>query len=126
MYYTDDTVLFLDGKFIAAKNAKTDLFGQTLHYGYGVFEGIRSYRTVNGVKIFKAHEHYERLRNSAALLGIPFGYDAEELTQISYQVLERNNLTNAYLRPLVYCSPNMSLGAPKEVSLMIAAWDWGK
>lgn len=126
MYYDEKTVLFLDGKFIKAADAKTDLFGQTLHYGYGVFEGIRSYKTVNGVKIFKAHEHFDRLRNSAALVGIPFDYDAEELTQIAYQLLERNNLSNAYLRPLIYCSPNMSLNAPKEVSLMIAAWDWGK
>ena len=126
MYYDDKTVLFLDGKFIKAADAKTDLFGQTLHYGYGVFEGIRAYKTVNGVKIFKAHEHFDRLRNSAALVGIPFRYSAEELTQIAYQILERNNLTNAYIRPLVFCSPNMSLNGPKEVSLMIAAWEWGK
>ena len=126
MYYNDKTVLFLDGKFIKAADAKTDLFGQTLHYGYGVFEGIRSYQTVNGVKIFKAHEHFDRLRNSAALIGIPFHYDAEELTQISYLILEKNNLTNAYIRPLVYCSPNMSLNGPKEVSVMIAAWEWPK
>ncbi len=126
MYYSDDTVLFLDGKFVKAAEAKIDLFSQTLHYGYGVFEGIRAYQTVNGVKIFKAHEHYERLRRSAALIGIPFDHDAEELAQISYQLLEKNNLTNAYIRPLVFCSPNMSLSAPKEVSLMIAAWEWGK
>ena len=126
MYYNDKTVLYLDGKFIKAADAKTDLFGQTLHYGYGVFEGIRAYQTVNGVKIFKAHEHFDRLRNSASLVGIPFHYGAEELTQISYQILERNNLTNAYIRPLVFCSPNMSLNGPKEVSLMIAAWEWGK
>lgn len=126
MYYTNETVLFLDGKFQKASEVKVDLFGQTLHYGYGVFEGIRAYKTVNGVKIFKAHEHYNRLKRSAGLVGIPFNYGAEELTQISYQLLEKNNLTNAYLRPLVFCSPNMSLNGPKEVSLLIAAWDWGK
>ena len=96
------------------------------HYGYGVFEGIRAYHTINGTKVFKPHEHYERLRNSCRLLNIPMNYSVEELTQLSYQVLERNNLSNAYLRPLVFCSPNMSLTAPKEVSVMIAAWDWGK
>ncbi len=126
MYYNDKTVLFQDGKFIKAADAKIDLFGQTLHYGYGVFEGIRAYRTVNGVKIFKAHEHFDRLRHSADLLGIPFSYDSEELTQIAYLLLEKNKLGNAYIRPLVYCGPNMSLSAPKEVSVMIAAWDWGK
>lgn len=126
MYYSDETTLFLDGRFVKASEAKTDLFGQTLHYGYGVFEGIRAYQTVNGVKIFKPHEHFERLRRSAELVGIPLKYTAEELTQFSYQVLRRNNLTNAYIRPLMYCSPNMSLSAPNEVYTMITAWEWGK
>lgn len=126
MYYSDQTTLFLDGQFVKAKDARTDLFSQTLHYGYGTFEGIRAYKTVNGTKIFKSHEHFDRLRKSCALVGIPFHYSSEELTQISYQVLERNNLSNAYLRPLVFCSPNMSLTAPREVSVMITAWEWGK
>ncbi len=126
MYYDEKTVLFLDGKFVKAADARMDLFSQTLHYGYGVFEGIRGYQTIHGTKIFKPHEHFERLRKSCSLVGIPMEYSAEELIQISYQVLERNNLSNAYLRPLVFCSPNMSLSAPKEVSVMIAAWDWGK
>lgn len=126
MYYNDDTIIFLNGNFVKAADAKTDLFSQTLHYGYGVFEGIRAYQTVHGVKIFKPYDHYERLRKSASLIGIPFTYSAEELTQATYQVLEKNNQTNAYIRPLVFCSPNMSLTAPKEVSVMIATWEWGK
>lgn len=126
MYYHDETILYVDGKFVKAKEATSDLFGQTLHYGYGTFEGIRAYNTVNGVKIFKAHEHFERLRRSCSLVGIPFHQSTEELTQLSYQVLSRNNLKDAYIRPLVYCSPNMSLSAPKKVSVMIAAWEWGK
>lgn len=126
MYYNENTVLYLDGKMIKASEAKTDLYGQTLHYGFGVFEGIRSYQTIHGTKIFKAHEHFERLRRSASLVGIPFHHSAEELTQISYQVLERNNFSNAYIRPLVFTSPNMSLGAATEVSIMIAAWEWDK
>jgi len=126
MYYTSDSVLFLDGRFVKAEDAKVDLFGQTLHYGYGVFEGIRAYQTINGTKIFKSHEHYERLKRSCDLLSLPLSYSEEELTQLSYQLLEKNNLSNAYLRPLVFSGPNMSLTAPKEVSIMIAAWDWGK
>lgn len=126
MYYNNDTILFLDGRFVKASEAKMDFFSQTLHYGYGVFEGIRAYQTVNGVKIFKPHEHYERLKRSASLVGIPLDYNAEELTQITYQVLSKNNQANAYIRPLVLCSPNMSLTSPKEVSLMIATWEWGK
>ncbi|MCW5909615.1 MAG: branched-chain amino acid transaminase [Cyclobacteriaceae bacterium] len=126
MYFTDNTQLYHNGKFVKAKEASTDLYSQTLHYGYGVFEGIRAYKTVNGVKIFKAHEHFERLLRSCELTGIPFHHSPEELTQISYQVLEKNNLKDAYIRPLVYCHPNMTLSAPTGVSFMIAAWEWGK
>jgi branched-chain amino acid aminotransferase len=126
MYYNDNTILFLDGQFLKAKDARMDLFGQTLHFGYGVFEGIRSYRTVNGTKIFKATDHYDRLRRSADLMGIPLNYSTSELTQITYHVLEKNKLSDAYIRPLVFCGPNMSLTAPTEVSLMITAWEWDR
>jgi branched-chain amino acid aminotransferase len=126
MYYNDNTILFLNGQFVKAKDATTHLFSQTLHYGFGVFEGIRAYQTVNGVKIFKPHEHFERMRRSASLVGIPFNYTAEELTQFTYQLLKKNNMSNAYIRPLIFCGPNMSLTQPIEASLMIATWNWGK
>ncbi len=126
MYYTKDTILFLNGKFIKAMDAHTDLYSQTLHYGYGAFEGIRAYQTMNGVKIFKANEHFERLKQSCALVGIPFDYETEELVQISYQLLEKNNLSDSYIRPLVYCGPNMTLTQPSEVYLMLCAWEWDK
>jgi branched-chain amino acid aminotransferase len=126
MYYNETTILYLNGKFVKAKDASADLFSQTLHYGYGVFEGIRSYQTVNGVKIFKAHEHFQRLIDGCRALNIPIHQTPEELTQVAYLVLEKNNLKNAYLRPLVYCDPNMSLTAPKGASIMITAWEWGK
>jgi branched-chain amino acid aminotransferase len=126
MYYTKDTILYLNGKFIKAVDATTDLYSQTLHYGYGVFEGIRAYQTQNGTKIYKAVEHFERLRKSAESVNIPLQYDTDELIRVTYQVLKKNNLSDAYIRPLVYCSPNMSLTQPKEVYLMICAWEWGK
>jgi branched-chain amino acid aminotransferase len=91
-----------------------------------VFEGIRAYRTTNGTKVFKAVEHFERLRNSAELIGIPFEYDTDELIRVTYKVLKQNNLSDAYIRPLVYCSPNMALTKPNEVYLMICAWEWGR
>ena len=87
MYYSKDSILFLNGKFIKAVDAHTDLYSQTLHYGFGAFEGIRAYDTLNGVKIFKAREHFDRLKNSCALVGIPFQYETEELIQIAYQLL---------------------------------------
>ena len=126
MYYTKDTILFLNGKFIKAVDAHTDLYSQTLHYGFGAFEGIRAYQSLNGVKIFKAFEHLERLRKSCALVGIPFQYETEELVQIAYQLLERNNLSDSYIRPLVYCGPNMTLTQPQDVFLMMCAWEWDK
>lgn len=126
MYYTKDTILFLNGKFIKAVDAHVDLYSQSLHYGLGVFEGIRAYQTTNGVKIFKAFEHFERLRNSCDLVGIPFNYETEELIQIAYQLIKKNNLTDAYIRPLVYCGPNMQLTKPTDVYLMMCAWEWDK
>ena len=125
MYYNEKTTLYNNGEYLKAAEAKTDLYGQTLHYGYGVFEGIRSYETAKGARIFKAKEHYERLKRSAELVHIPFEYSVEELTDISYKVLEKNDLKDAYLRPLVYCDPNMSLNRPTKVNLMICAWNWG-
>ncbi len=125
MYYNENTVLYNNGKFLKASEATSDLYGQTLHYGYGAFEGIRSYETGSGPRIFKAREHYERLKRSCELIHIPFEYSVKELEEISYEVLLRNNLSDAYLRPLVYCDPNMSLNKPTKVNLMICAWKWG-
>jgi len=125
-YYNDDSVLFLGGEFVKAKNAGASLFTQTLHYGYGAFEGIRSYHTIHGTKIFKPYEHFARLKRSCELLSIPFNYSLEELTQISYQLLEKNNLSNAYIRPLVTTGEDLTLSAPRESSLMICAWEWDK
>ena len=79
-YYDDNTIVYLDDRFIKATEAKVDLYTQSLHYGYSVFEGIRSYKTVNEkTKIFKEKEHYERLKNSADALSIPFKYSVQEL-----------------------------------------------
>ncbi|BEV02650.1 branched-chain amino acid transaminase [Chryseobacterium gambrini] len=124
MYYNDDSVLFFDGEYVKAKEAKTDLYGQSLHYGYAVFEGIKSYKTANGTKIFKAEEHYDRLRKSAEAMHMPFHYSTEEMVEATYKLLEINNLSNAYVRPLVICSPNMSLSKGQKSYLVIEAWNW--
>jgi len=125
MYYNHKTLIYLDGKFVNANEASTDLYSQTLHYGYGVFEGIRAYATEGGTKVFKVKEHYDRLKNSAELINIPFDYEIQELVDAMYELLEQNNLTDAYVRPLVFCDPNMSLSRPNNVSIMICAWEWG-
>lgn len=123
-YYRDDTVVYLDGQFVNATEARVDLYSQSLHYGYSVFEGIRSYKTENGdTKIFKAKEHYERLIASANALNIPFTYTLNELTDATYELLTRNKLQDAYIRPLVYSPANMSFNKNGESHLVIEVWE---
>jgi len=125
MYFNNQTIVFLNGKFEKATNATTSLYDQTVHYGYGVFEGIRAYSTEGGVKIFKAKEHYERLKHSCEAINIPFNYGVDDLIDKTYELLAINNFKDAYIRPIVYCSPNMSLTKPNEVFIMICSWEWG-
>lgn len=125
MYYNENTVIYWNGEFVKATDAKGDVYSQSLHYGYGVFEGIRAYNTSNGVKIFKAKEHYDRMQFSCEAVGIPYPFNNEELISLTYQVLEKNNLKDAYIRPLVTCTPNMSLSKGREAQLLICAWEWG-
>ncbi len=126
MYFNDETIIFLDGNYVKAADAGVNLYNQTMHYGNGVFEGIRSYATEAGTKIFKSKEHFDRLHYSAEKMHIKLNYTVEELEAISYEVLKRNNLTDAYLRPLVYLGANMSLQPVEEVHVVIMAWEWGK
>lgn len=124
MYYNDKTIVFLNGKFIRAVDAHAGLFNQTMHYGNGVFEGIRSYKTSNGTRVFKSKEHFERLLYSAEKMHIKMKYSVKELTDITYQVLERNNFSDAYIRPLVYLGENMQLSPVNDVNVFVAAWEW--
>ncbi len=126
MYANENTWVFLDGGFKQVKDLGVSLFSQSLHYGNGAFEGIRAYDTEDGVQVFKAKEHYERLHFSAEKMGINLPYSVEELTALTYELLERNNLTDAYIRPLVYLGENMSLTTPEESHVLLAAWKWGK
>jgi len=124
MYYTNDSIIYFNGQFVKATDAKVDLYGQSLHYGYAVFEGIRSYAVAGAAKIFKAKEHYDRLKHSADVMKIPFAYSIQQLIDLTYEVLAKNAFTDAYIRPIVLCSPNMSLSKAKESYLAIEAWEW--
>ncbi len=124
-YYDEKTIIFLDGNYLPASEAKTDLYSQTLHYGLGAFEGIKAYQLSDGsVSIFKGLEHYIRLQHSCEMAGIPFKWSAQELLENTYQLLKMNKLTNAYIRPLVFCPANMSLSKPQSAQVMISAWYW--
>ena len=125
MYYNEHTVIYHNGEFVKAFDAKANVYDTSLHYGYAVFEGIRSYNTRGGIKIFKAEEHFQRMEFSANAIGIPYPYKNHELVEISYEVLRRNKLSDAYLRPIVTCPPNMSLTGATSSQLTIAAWEWG-
>jgi branched-chain amino acid aminotransferase len=123
-YYNNETVIYLNGDFVKAAEAKMDFYSQSLHYGYSVFEGIRSYKTVNGeTKIFKEIEHFERLKNSAAALNMPYHWTAEELIDATYEVLKRNNLQDAYIRPIVYAPANMKFDVNEKSFIVIEAWE---
>lgn len=125
-YYNEKTEVYLNGNWVAASSATTSLYDQTLHYGCGVFEGIRSYKTPNGAKIFKAKEHFERLLYSAKVMHIDLNLSVNELINLSYETLKRNNLEDAYIRPLVWVGPNMGLTPATEVNVLICAWEWGQ
>ncbi len=89
-------------------------------------KAYRSYQTASGeTKIFKAEEHYERLKNSALALNMPYNWDIDELIEATYEILSQNNLRNAYIRPVVYAPANMSFNLNKESYIMIAAWEMG-
>ncbi len=123
-YYNEHTVLYLNGGFVRAAEATMDYYSQSLHYGYSVFEGIRSYKTIHGeTRIFKAKEHYDRLQLSAEAMNMPYTWNAEELKLATYELLKRNKLQDAYIRPLVYAPANMSFVQNKESFLVIEAWE---
>jgi branched-chain amino acid aminotransferase len=126
MYYNQDTLVYLDGHWMPAEKATTNLYAQTLHYGNGVFEGIRSYKTEDGAQIFKAKAHYERFLYSAKAMHIPCKYTVEELTSLTYELLQKNNLEDAYVRPLLYQGEQMSLIPAEKSHLLLCAWSWDK
>ncbi|WP_375419465.1 branched-chain amino acid transaminase [uncultured Hymenobacter sp.] len=127
MYFDSSTLVFLDGEFMPAEQATCGAYAQSLHYGYAVFEGIRAYDTPAGTRIFKAREHYERLHYSCQAIGLPLTYSIEELTEISYALLAKNNLADAYIRPLAFAAtPHMTLTAPATGNLLMAVWPWDK
>jgi branched-chain amino acid aminotransferase len=125
-YYNENTVLFLNGAFVKAVDAKMDLYSQSLHYGYSVFEGIRSYKTEDGTtKIFKATEHFDRFKASAEAINLPYTYNTQDLIAQTYKLLTFNNLGDAYIRPVVYAPANMSFTQNTESFIFIQAWEMG-
>ena len=123
-YYNANTVLYLNGAFVKASEAKMDFYSQSFHYGYSVFEGIRSYKSISGeTKIFKPVEHFDRLKISAEALNMPYTYTTDELIAVAYELLKKNNLQDAYIRPVVYAPANMSFNLNTESFIVIEVWE---
>ena len=122
-----DGVIWYDGRMIPWRDANIHVLTHTLHYGLGVFEGLRAYETTQGPAIFRLQEHTDRLFNSAHIfmMKIPFGKDA--VMQAQCDVVKQNKLTSGYIRPIIfYGAEAMGLSAKTlSVHVAIAAWPWG-
>ena len=114
-------LIWFDGEFVDWKDANIHILNHGLHYASSVFEGERSYSG----KIFKVREHTERLFESARALDLKIPYSVEEIIDASYKAIELNNLTDAYLRPIVWRGSEMGVSAPNaKVHCAIAVWEW--
>jgi branched-chain amino acid aminotransferase len=122
-----DGVIWFNGKFVPWRDAKVHVLTHTLHYGMGVFEGIRAYETPKGPAIFRLKEHTRRLFGSAKILGMNIGYSEDELNEAIVATVRENGLQSAYIRPMTfYGSEGMGLHAKGlGVHTIIAAWTWG-
>ncbi|HZL07561.1 MAG TPA: branched-chain amino acid transaminase, partial [Coriobacteriia bacterium] len=120
-------VIWMNGEFVAWEDAKVHVLTHGLHYGTGVFEGVRCYETQDGPAVFRHREHLERLYKSAELYYMPVPYELEELRTATLDLIGRNGLESCYIRPLVYRGYGQMGLNPLEapVDVTIAVWPWG-
>ena len=119
--------IWMNGEFVAWDDAHVHVLSHGLHYGTGVFEGIRCYKTDRGPAIFRHADHLERLKDSAELYYLPLEYSAEELREATHELIRRNELESCYIRPLAFRGyGEMGLYAQASpVEVIIAVWPWG-
>jgi branched-chain amino acid aminotransferase len=122
-----DGLIWFDGQWVQWRDAKVHVLTHTLHYGMGVFEGVRAYDNDGTPAIFRLQEHTDRLFNSAKIMDMNIGYSKDEINQAQKDAVAKNNLASAYIRPMVfYGSEGMGLRADNlKVHTIIAAWEWG-
>ena len=123
-----DGVIWYDGELVPWREATTHVLTHTLHYGLGVFEGERAYKTEKGPAIFRLREHTDRLFRSAHILGMNIPFDKQTISEANCAVVRENKLENGYIRPMCfYGSEGMGLHAENlNVHVIIAAWNWGR
>ena len=122
-----DGVIWLDGELVPWRDAKVHVLTHTLHYGMGVFEGVRAYKSDSrGTCIFRLKEHTDRLFRSAHIMRMKMPFAKEQINEAHKQVVRENNLSEAYLRPMAfYGSEGMGLRADNlKVHVIVAAWHW--
>lgn len=122
-----DGLIWLDGEWIDWRDAKVHVLTHTLHYGCGVFEGLRAYHTDRGAAIFRLRDHTDRLFRSAHIMAMPIPFDKDTLNRAQREAVTRNRLASAYIRPMCFLgSEAMGLHATNlQVHVMVAAWEWG-
>jgi branched-chain amino acid aminotransferase len=122
-----DGWIWYDGKLKPWREATTHVLTHTLHYGMGVFEGVRAYKTAKGTAIFRLSEHTDRMFRSAHINGMKLPYDKTTIFEAQREVVRANNLEECYIRPLAfYGSEAMGINTAKSsVHVVIAAWPWG-
>ena len=120
-------LIWMNGEFVAWEDAKVHVLTHGLHYGTGVFEGIRCYDTELGPAVFRHHEHLQRLERSAELYYMALPYDVEALRAATHELIARNGLRSCYIRPLVFRGYGQMGLNPLEapVDVTIAVWEWG-
>ena len=122
-----DGVIWFDGEMVPWREAKVHVLTHTLHYGMGVFEGVRAYQTDKGAAIFRLEEHTRRLFDSAHIMQMKIPFDKATISEAQLQAVRENNLDTAYIRPMCfYGSEGMGLRADNlKVHVIVAAWQWG-
>ena len=122
-----DGVIWFDGEMVPWREAQVHVLTHTLHYGMGVFEGLRAYHAEEGTAIFRLKAHTDRLYRSARILGMDIPFEKATLNAAHKAVIRENNLDSAYIRPMCfYGSEGMGLRADNlKVHTIVAAWDWG-
>lgn len=127
MNLTPTGTIWMDGEFVAWDDAKIHVLTPSLHYGWGVYEGIRAYETPDGPAVFRLRDHLRRLHDSARVYLMDPGWTVDQLTEVSCELMRRTGLAEGYLRPIVYLGYGAMGVAPQldSVRIAIAAWPWG-
>ena len=123
---TDNKLIWKNGSFEKWNDSNVHILSHTLHYGTGVFEGVRAYKTAKGAAIFRLQDHTNRLFEAAEKINIKIPFSNDELNNTQLEILNKNNLDQGYIRPIVYLG-NEGLGLRAKdlsVNVAIAAWEW--